>query len=168
MYIAGISTETHCQEKYQQLLVEGCCTEQASSKREYWNREQVFFKKHLDLLNFITVLSIFCSFTDNAGLCGIPGLPACGPHLSSGAKVGIAFGVSLAFLLIVACAMIWWKRRQNILRAQQIAGKRHWFFSTVLSRLSCLLTCYCSKRSSLCEKENSCVSWHSNDTAWEQ
>ncbi|CAH2034153.1 unnamed protein product, partial [Thlaspi arvense] len=63
------------------------------------------------------------NFTDNAGLCGIPGLPACGPHLSSGAKIGIAFGVSLTFLLIVACAMIWWKRRQNILRAQHIAAR---------------------------------------------
>ncbi|KAF8096567.1 hypothetical protein N665_0306s0022 [Sinapis alba] len=63
------------------------------------------------------------NFTDNAGLCGIPGLPACGPHLSSGAKIGIAFGVSIAFLLLVACAMIWWKRRQNILRAQHIAAR---------------------------------------------
>ncbi|CAF1928549.1 hypothetical protein HID58_066123 [Brassica napus] len=63
------------------------------------------------------------NFTDNAGLCGIPGLPACGAHLSSGAKIGIAFGVSIAFLLLVLCALIWWKRRQNILRAQHIAAR---------------------------------------------
>ncbi|KAF5729106.1 hypothetical protein HS088_TW21G01263 [Tripterygium wilfordii] len=68
---------------------------------------------------------IWCSLTDNAGLCGIPGLPTCGPHLSPGAKVGIAFGASVACLLIVICSMCWWKRRQNILRAQQIAGTYH-------------------------------------------
>ncbi|CAN0911092.1 Receptor-like protein 4 [Linum grandiflorum] len=59
--------------------------------------------------------------TDNDGLCGIPGLRTCGPHLSAGAKIGIGFGASVAFLLIVVCATCWWKRRQNILRAQQIA-----------------------------------------------
>lgn len=64
-----------------------------------------------------------CSFTDNAGLCGIPGLPTCGTHLSAGAKVGIAFGACVALLLLVMCSVCWWKRRQNILRAQQIAGK---------------------------------------------
>ncbi|KAG4124245.1 hypothetical protein ERO13_D10G027700v2 [Gossypium hirsutum] len=63
------------------------------------------------------------NFTDNAGLCGIPGLPTCGPHLSAGAKVGIAFGVSLSFLLLVICSVCYWKRRQNILRAQQIAAR---------------------------------------------
>ncbi|XP_010549347.1 PREDICTED: probable LRR receptor-like protein kinase At1g51890 [Tarenaya hassleriana] len=63
------------------------------------------------------------NFTDNKGLCGIPGLPACGPHLSARAKIGIAFGVSLTFLLIVSCAMIWWKRRQNIHRAHQMAAR---------------------------------------------
>lgn len=64
-----------------------------------------------------------CSFTDNAGLCGIPGLPTCGTHLSAGAKVGIALGALLSLLLIVICSMCWRKRRQNILRAQQLAGK---------------------------------------------
>lgn len=64
-----------------------------------------------------------CSFTDNAGLCGIPGLPTCGPHLSVGAKVGIALGALLSLLLIVICSACWWKRRQNILRARQLAGK---------------------------------------------
>ncbi|EEF50832.1 receptor-like protein 4 [Ricinus communis] len=63
------------------------------------------------------------NFTDNAGLCGIPGLRACGPHLSAGAKIGIAFGASVAFLFMVICSMCWWKRRQNILRAQQIAAR---------------------------------------------
>jgi hypothetical protein len=63
------------------------------------------------------------SFTDNKGLCGIPGLPTCGPHLSAGAKVGIGLGASLAFLLLITCSVCWWKRRQNIIRAQQIAGK---------------------------------------------
>lgn len=64
-----------------------------------------------------------CSFTANAGLCGIPGLPTCGPHLSTGSKVGIAIGVFVSFLLILGCLIIWWKRRQNILRAQKLAGK---------------------------------------------
>ncbi|XP_022715841.1 putative leucine-rich repeat receptor-like serine/threonine-protein kinase At2g14440 [Durio zibethinus] len=63
------------------------------------------------------------NFTDNAGLCGIPGLPTCGPHLSAGAKVGIGFGASLSFLLLVICSLCWWKRRQNILRAQQVAAR---------------------------------------------
>ncbi|KAK9267255.1 hypothetical protein L1049_009677 [Liquidambar formosana] len=63
------------------------------------------------------------NFTDNAGLCGIPGLPTCGPHLSAGAKIGIGIGVSVAFLLIVTCLVCWWKRRQNILRAQRIAAR---------------------------------------------
>lgn len=62
------------------------------------------------------------SFTDNAGLCGIPGLPSCGPHLTAGAKVGIAFGSLFLFLLLVIFSICCWKRRQNILRAQQIAG----------------------------------------------
>ncbi|KAA3455649.1 putative LRR receptor-like serine/threonine-protein kinase [Gossypium australe] len=65
------------------------------------------------------------NFTDNHGLCGIPGLPKCGPHLSAGAKVGIAFAVFLSLVLLVICSICWWKRRQNILRAQQIAGYLH-------------------------------------------
>ncbi|GKV47721.1 hypothetical protein SLEP1_g54590 [Rubroshorea leprosula] len=63
------------------------------------------------------------NFTDNAGLCGIPGLPPCGSHLSAGAKVGIGFGVALSLLLLVICSMCWWKRRQNILRTQQITAR---------------------------------------------
>lgn len=62
------------------------------------------------------------NFTDNHGLCGIPGLPKCGPHLSAGAKVGIAFAVFLSLVLLVICSICWWKRRRNILRAQQIAA----------------------------------------------
>lgn len=61
------------------------------------------------------------NFTDNAGLCGIPGLPGCGPHLSAGAKIGIAFGALIIFLLIITFAVCCWKRRQNILRAQNAA-----------------------------------------------
>ncbi|GMJ08293.1 receptor like protein 4 [Hibiscus trionum] len=64
------------------------------------------------------------NISDNPGLCGIPGLPKCGPHLSAGAKVGIAFGVFLSLLLLVICSWCWWKRRQNILRTQQIAAAR--------------------------------------------
>lgn len=63
------------------------------------------------------------NFTDNAGLCGIPGLRSCGPHLSFGAKIGIALGSCVALLLIVTCLICWWKRRQNILRAQIIAAR---------------------------------------------
>ncbi|KAF9590155.1 hypothetical protein IFM89_031759 [Coptis chinensis] len=63
------------------------------------------------------------NFTTNAGLCGIPGLPTCGPHLSTGAKIGIAFGVFFALLLIGIGSVCWWKRRQNILRSQRIAAR---------------------------------------------
>lgn len=63
-----------------------------------------------------------CSFTDNDGLCGIPGLPTCRPHLSAGGKVGIAVAAVLALFLLVMLSIICWKRRQNITRAQQIAG----------------------------------------------
>ncbi|KAL2341865.1 hypothetical protein Fmac_009805 [Flemingia macrophylla] len=63
------------------------------------------------------------NFTDNAGLCGIPGLPTCGPHLSAGAKVGIGIGASFTFLLLITGSVCWWKRRQNILRVQQIAAR---------------------------------------------
>lgn len=63
------------------------------------------------------------SFTDNDGLCGIPGLRTCGPHLSAGAKIGIALGACVGLLLIATCLTCWWKRRQNILRTQQIACK---------------------------------------------
>ncbi|CAJ1961730.1 unnamed protein product [Sphenostylis stenocarpa] len=63
------------------------------------------------------------NFTDNAGLCGIPGLPTCGPHLSTGAKVGIGLGASFTFLILITGSVCWWKRRQNILRVQQIAAR---------------------------------------------
>lgn len=63
------------------------------------------------------------SFTDNAGLCGIPGLPTCGTHLTVGAKIGIGLGACVFVLLIATCITCWWKRRQNILRVQRIAGK---------------------------------------------
>ncbi|CAI8591108.1 unnamed protein product [Vicia faba] len=63
------------------------------------------------------------NFTDNSGLCGIPGLPTCGPHLSAGAKVGIGIGAFITFLFLITCSVCWWKRRQNIIRAQQIAAR---------------------------------------------
>ncbi|XP_042480681.1 receptor-like protein 4 isoform X2 [Macadamia integrifolia] len=63
------------------------------------------------------------NFTKNAGLCGIPGLPTCGPYLSIGSKIGIAVGVVVVFLLIVVSLIICWKRRQNILRSQTVAAR---------------------------------------------
>ncbi|KAL1833507.1 hypothetical protein ACET3Z_003158 [Daucus carota] len=63
------------------------------------------------------------NFTDNSGLCGIPGLPTCGPHLSTGAVVGIGLGAFAAILLLITFLTCWWKRRQNILRAQRIATR---------------------------------------------
>ncbi|KAI6705180.1 hypothetical protein NL676_008142 [Syzygium grande] len=63
------------------------------------------------------------NFTDNDGLCGIPGLPTCRPHLSASGKVGIAVGAVLALFLLVMLSIICWKRRQNITRAQQIAAR---------------------------------------------
>ncbi|XP_066390832.1 receptor-like protein 4 isoform X2 [Miscanthus floridulus] len=64
------------------------------------------------------------NFTDNAGLCGIPGLRECGPHLSVAVKIGMAFGVLLAILFLVVFAACWWKRQQNILRAKKLAAAR--------------------------------------------
>ncbi|KAJ3705395.1 hypothetical protein LUZ61_009100 [Rhynchospora tenuis] len=64
------------------------------------------------------------NFTGNDGLCGIPGLPACGPHLSVGAKIGIAFGSLFGLLFVLVFITCWWKRRQNILRAQKLAAAR--------------------------------------------
>lgn len=64
------------------------------------------------------------NFTDNAGLCGIPGLRTCGPHLSVGAKIGIALGGCVALLVLVICSICWCKRRENILRAQRISAAR--------------------------------------------
>ncbi|WOL10422.1 receptor-like protein kinase [Canna indica] len=64
------------------------------------------------------------NFTGNAGLCGIPGLPTCGPHLSVPAKIGIAFGSLFGLLLVILCVLIWWKRRANIRRTQKIASSR--------------------------------------------
>ncbi|KAL5576701.1 hypothetical protein UlMin_018400 [Ulmus minor] len=63
------------------------------------------------------------NFTDNSGLCGIPGLPSCGRHLTAGQKVGIALGALSLFLLLVIFSICYWKRRQNILRAQQMAAR---------------------------------------------
>uniref|UniRef100_A0A7N0TK30 Malectin-like domain-containing protein n=1 Tax=Kalanchoe fedtschenkoi TaxID=63787 RepID=A0A7N0TK30_KALFE len=63
------------------------------------------------------------NFTDNKGLCGIPGLPTCGTHLTNGQKIGVAIGSIVALLLIATCLTCWWKRRQNILRAQRIAAR---------------------------------------------
>ncbi|KAK8472526.1 hypothetical protein PHAVU_002G230800 [Phaseolus vulgaris] len=63
------------------------------------------------------------NFTDNAGLCGIPGLPTCGSHLSAGGKIGIGLGASFTIFLLTTCSVCWWKRRKNILRSQQIAGR---------------------------------------------
>ncbi|XP_052200743.1 receptor-like protein 4 [Diospyros lotus] len=63
------------------------------------------------------------NFTGNAGICGIPGLPTCGAHLSIGAKIGVALGSCVALLLLFTCLTCWWKRRQNILCAQRIAAR---------------------------------------------
>ncbi|MED6144804.1 Receptor-like protein 4 [Stylosanthes scabra] len=64
------------------------------------------------------------NFTDNRGLCGIPGLARCGGDgLSGGDRAGIGLGVSLMVVAFVSGSVCWWKRRNNILRAQQIAGR---------------------------------------------
>ncbi|XP_057748203.1 receptor-like protein 4 [Arachis stenosperma] len=63
------------------------------------------------------------NFTDNRGLCGIPGLPSCGRGLSGGDRAGIGLGVSFMAVALVGGSVCWWRRRNNILRAQQIAGK---------------------------------------------
>lgn len=63
------------------------------------------------------------NFSENAGLCGVPGLPSCDPHLTAGAKVGVALGVIIFGLLFLLCGTCMWKRRQNILRAQRLASR---------------------------------------------
>ncbi|KAL4330569.1 hypothetical protein AHAS_Ahas13G0413200 [Arachis hypogaea] len=68
-------------------------------------------------------LCLMCIFTDNRGLCGIPGLPSCGRGLSGGDRAGIGLGVSFMAVALVGGSVCWWRRRNNILRAQQIAGK---------------------------------------------
>lgn len=86
----------------------------------FWNA-YFYFATH----SVEQILTVYAhSFTDNAGLCGIPGLRPCGPHLSTAGEIGVGVGVFIVFLLIVICSMCWWKRRQNILRAQRIAGNR--------------------------------------------
>ncbi|KAI3986755.1 hypothetical protein MKX01_014293, partial [Papaver californicum] len=63
------------------------------------------------------------NFTSNAGLCGVPGLCKCGPHLTVGAKIGVALGVLILVLLVLICSICCWKRRQNIIRTQQMAAR---------------------------------------------
>jgi hypothetical protein len=86
---------------------------------------------NLQILDIVLTLFILCtiiqlkwhySFTGNDGLCGIPGLSSCGPHLSVGAKIGIAFGLLFGLLIVLVIITCWWKRRQNILRAQKLAA----------------------------------------------
>ncbi|KAM3385425.1 hypothetical protein ACQJBY_009346 [Aegilops geniculata] len=43
---------------------------------------------------------------------------------SIAAKIGMAFGVLVAFLFLVVFAACWWKRRQNIIRGQKLAAAR--------------------------------------------
>jgi hypothetical protein len=55
---------------------------------------------------------------NNAGLCGV-GLREC--HGSrSAAKVGLAFGILIGIGALVACILLYWKRRANIARAQRL------------------------------------------------
>lgn len=61
------------------------------------------------------------NFSENAGLCGVPGLPSCNNHLTAGGKAGVAVGVIIGSLLLLLCGTCFWKRRQNILRAQRLA-----------------------------------------------
>ncbi|XP_024531007.1 receptor-like protein 4 [Selaginella moellendorffii] len=64
------------------------------------------------------------NFSDNPGLCGIPGVRSCGFVLASGAKVGIAFGAFIFAMVAVTCGFCLWKRRQNIARSQRITTTR--------------------------------------------
>ncbi|KAK1281648.1 hypothetical protein QJS10_CPB22g00237 [Acorus calamus] len=77
------------------------------------------------------------NFTGNAGICGIPGLPSCGPQLSIKDKVGIGFGSLIAILLMLVCLTCWWKRRQNILRAQKIASGRETPYAKARTQFVC-------------------------------
>lgn len=61
------------------------------------------------------------NFSENEGLCGVPGLPSCDHHFTAGAKAGVAVGIIIAGLLFLLCGTCYWKRRQNILRAQRLA-----------------------------------------------
>ncbi|KAJ7247111.1 hypothetical protein O6H91_Y427000 [Diphasiastrum complanatum] len=58
------------------------------------------------------------NFSDNSGLCGIPGLSSCG-ILSSGSKVGLAVGTTLGALILVVCILAIRQRRYNIARAKR-------------------------------------------------
>lgn len=114
--------EIHYLERFQQQLEDDCFIELVLS--EYLTSSILF--GFLSCSSPYELISSFLhnySFTDNAGLCGIPGLPPCGPRLSLASKIGIGVGLLVAVLLILLCSVCWWKRRQNILRAQQLAGR---------------------------------------------
>lgn len=61
---------------------------------------------------------MFCSIANNEDLCGV-GIKPCG-HLKGGTKAGIIVGVLLGSLLAALAIYIFYKRRQNIARAQRL------------------------------------------------
>ncbi|XP_078436814.1 receptor like protein 4 [Wolffia australiana] len=88
------------------------------------------------LLGGLPLRGASINFTGNDGLCGIPGLPSCGPHLSLMAKIGIASGSFIGLILLTICLICWRKRRQNILRAQQISTSREASYAKARTQFS--------------------------------
>lgn len=74
----------------------------------------------------------YVNLSDNQALCGVPSLPACSllwksNHLSTGAKIGIAFAVPAAVFIIVAIVYVVLQRRNmddyNFGLPHQLASK---------------------------------------------
>lgn len=65
------------------------------------------------------------NFSGNPGLCGIPSLPACHDEgLSKGSVAGVLISVIVLVLVSAVCAVVIYKRRKNIARAQQLSTAR--------------------------------------------
>lgn len=108
------------------------------------------------LIKLILTLDV-SSVTDNAGLCGISGLPTCRRRLSTGSQIGL---IIVAFLLIAA-GVYWlckkypinnWLRNkmQKVIGVQKNEGKNFFIvilgisaqqIGMVLSPLTTLLLC---------------------------
>ncbi|KAH7425423.1 hypothetical protein KP509_11G053300 [Ceratopteris richardii] len=64
------------------------------------------------------------NFSDNPGLCGIPGLRSCSGALAKGSITAIVVTIILVVFIGGLCGFVIYKRRQNIARAQKLSTAR--------------------------------------------